>query len=68
MGLTSTRTYTRFFSEDQPEMQTLLRALTELADEWESRKPHLDDDVVRAGTQRLDALTLAATRLTDMVI
>lgn len=67
MALTSTRTYTRFFSEDQPEMQMLLRSLTELAEEWHERMPHLDDDVARAGSERLQALTLAATRLTDRV-
>lgn len=65
-GLRYTRTFTRYFSEE--DTQPLVLGLAELAADFEKRAPHIDADTVREGTERLEAARLALARLLDRVV
>lgn len=64
MGVTSTRTHTRFFDVDQVD-ELVGGAYTALAQDWESRRPHIDKRTQVGGDARLEMLRHIWTLLLD---
>lgn len=65
MTLTHTRTFVRYFGEDQ--VVTVTDALKGLATDWEKRRMHVGYDTRVDGDERLDMAILAIKRLGDRV-
>lgn len=58
MGLTSTRTHTRYFATEH--VDAIGAAIDAMADEWAHRRPHVTDvDVIEAADLRLQLLNAA---------
>lgn len=62
-----TRTYTRYFSEDNEHVVALRAAILALEGDWSGRQPYIDPDVYEAGARRLEALDALADLLTERV-
>jgi hypothetical protein len=65
MSITSTRTYVRYFGQDQ--VYDLCVALTDLESDWSGRRLHVDEETREDGDDRLQMAMLAVKRLTDRV-
>ncbi len=61
-----TRTYTRYFGEDQ--VGPLQACIAELEEDWQGRRPHIGREAREAGDHRLALLKSAAALVGDPVV
>lgn len=66
MALTSTHTYTSYFTPE--DVAPLEAEFEKLVDDWRDRMEHVSAEARCSGNERIEAARLALVRLTDVVI